>query len=131
MNLMNDKVVIVTGGTRGQGECEVRLLVEAGAKVVFGGRDVDKGRAIESDLGGRAFFQQMDVSIEADWISTVAFAEKKFGKVTSLINNAGVTITGLVTGINADEVLNGIRINQLGQLLGMKHIVPALRRNGG
>lgn len=44
---MSGKVVIVTGATGGQGEAEVRLLVERGAKVVFGGRNEERGRAIE------------------------------------------------------------------------------------
>ncbi|MCB4802201.1 3alpha(or 20beta)-hydroxysteroid dehydrogenase [Methylobacterium brachiatum] len=131
MNDMQGEVVIVTGGTRGQGEAEVRLLVEAGAKVVFGGRDEADGRRIAEELGERACFQRQDVAREADWVAIVARAEETFGKVTGLVNNAGVTITGLVTDLDAEAVMDGIRINQLGQLLGIKHVVPALRRNGG
>lgn len=56
---------------------------------------------------------------------------KLYGKVTGPVNNAGVTISGLVTDIDAEKVVEGIRINKLGQLLGMKYAVPALRRNGG
>ncbi|MCB4805904.1 3alpha(or 20beta)-hydroxysteroid dehydrogenase [Methylobacterium brachiatum] len=131
MNDMQGEVIIVTGGTRGQGEAEVRLLVEAGAKVVFGGRDEADGQRIAGELGGDARFLRQDVGVEADWVAIVTHAEETFGKVTGLVNNAGVTITGLVTDLDAETVMEGIRINQLGQLLGMKHVVPALRRNGG
>lgn len=51
--------------------------------------------------------------------------------MTGLVNNAGITITGKVTEIDAQTVMAGIRTNQLGQLLGMKHVVPAMRRAKG
>lgn len=131
MNEMQGEVIIVTGGTRGQGEAEVRLLVEAGAQVVFGGRDEADGQRIADELGPSVRFRRQDVGVEADWADLVAYTEAEFGKITGLINNAGVTITGAVTELDAEKVMTGLRINQLGPLLGMKHVVPALRRNGG
>ncbi len=131
MKEMQGEVIIVTGGTRGQGEAEVRLLSESGAKVVFGGRDVTDGQRIADELGKDVRFVRQDVGIEADWVNIVAYAEAEFGKVTGLVNNAGITITGPITEIDAEEVMAKWRTNQLGQLLGMKHVVPALRRNGG
>jgi 3alpha(or 20beta)-hydroxysteroid dehydrogenase len=131
MNEMQGEVIIVTGGTRGQGEAEVRLLVEAGANVVFGGRDEVDGKRIAHELGQQVRFRRQDVGVEADWVDLVAFTENEFGKITGLVNNAGVTISGSITEVDAETVMAGLRINQLGQLLGMKHVVPALRRNGG
>lgn len=131
MNEMQGEVIIVTGGTRGQGEAEVRQLVEAGAQVVFGGRDEADGQRIAAELGQSVRFRRQDVGVEADWVDLVAYTEAAFGKVTGLINNAGVTITGAVTELDAEQVMAGLRINQLGPLLGLKHVVPALRRNGG
>jgi len=128
---MNGKVVIVTGATGGQGEAEVRLLVASGANVVFGGRTVEAGQRIASELGRAAIFQQHDVGNEAEWVAIVNLALERFGRIDGLVNNAGVTISGLVTDIDAETVMVGIRTNQLGQLLGMKHVVPAMRRNGG
>ncbi|TGD77607.1 SDR family NAD(P)-dependent oxidoreductase [Hymenobacter wooponensis] len=131
MNEMQGDVIIITGGTRGQGEAEVRLLVAAGAQVVFTGRDEADGQRLADELGQQVRFRRQDVGVEADWAELVAYTEAEFGKITGLVNNAGVTITGLVTEVDAETVMAGLRINQLGQLLGMKHVVPALRRNGG
>ncbi len=131
MHEMQGEVIIVTGGTRGQGEAEVRLLVKAGAQVVFGGRDEVDGQRIADELGPQVRFRRQDVGVEADWIDLVAYTETEFGKITGLVNNAGVTITGSLAEVDAETVMAGLRINQLGQLLGMKHVVPALRRNGG
>lgn len=128
---MDGKVVIVTGATGGQGEAEVRLLVALGANVVFGGRQVEAGQQIASELGGAAVFQQHDVGNEAEWVAIVNLALERFGRIDGLVNNAGVTISGLVIDIDAETVMAGIRTNQLGQLLGIKHVVPAMRRNGG
>lgn len=131
MKEMQGEVIIVTGGTRGQGEAEVRLLAEAGAKVVFGGRDVTDGEAIANELGENVRFVRQDVGIEADWANIITYAEAEFGKVTGLVNNAGAVITAAITEIDAEKVMAGWRTNQLGQLLGMKYVIPALRRNGG
>lgn len=131
MEDLSGKVVIVTGGTSGQGETEVRLLVASGAKVVFGGRNIQAGMRIADELEDNAVFQQHDVGNESEWQAIVDLAIKRFGRVDGLVNNAGVTITGFVTEIDAETVMAGIRTNQLGQLLGMKYVVPAMRRNGG
>lgn len=48
---MSDKVIIISGGTRGQGECEVRLLIKLGANIVYSGRDTEAGSRIEKELG--------------------------------------------------------------------------------
>jgi 3alpha(or 20beta)-hydroxysteroid dehydrogenase len=131
MKEMQGQVIIVTGGTRGQGEAEVRLLVEEGAQVVFGGREEADGQRIADELGPQVRFRRQDVGVEADWVELVAYTETEFGKITGLVNNAGVTISGALTELDAEQVMAGLRTNQLGQLLGMKHVVPALRRQGG
>lgn len=128
---MNGKVVIVTGATGGQGEAGVRLLVASGARVVFGGRNAQAGLKIAQELGNAAIFQKHDVGNEAEWEAIVNLALERFGRIDGLVNNAGITISGLVTDIDAETVMAGIRTNQLGPLLGMKHVVPAMRRTGG
>jgi hypothetical protein len=64
---MNDKVVIVSGATGGQGKAEVRLLVECGAQVVSAGAT----RRMVAQSRGRAIFQRHDVGSEAEWAAIV------------------------------------------------------------
>lgn len=112
------------------GAAIVRGLVKEGAKVVFGGRSVEKGRAIEAELGGDAVFMPFDVTSEADWQAIVAMAEDRFGRLTSLVNNAGVAVTGLLQDMTVEMLDTCYRTNQLGPLLGIKHAVGPMRRNG-
>jgi 3alpha(or 20beta)-hydroxysteroid dehydrogenase len=125
------KVVIVSGGTSGIGEAEVRLLVAAGAKVVFGGIDVELGHVLCDALGDAAVFQPLDVGVERDWRAIVGLAETHFGRVDGLVNNAGVSKVATLDEIDAEDAMDMIRTNQLGQALGMKSVVPAMRRAGG
>lgn len=128
---LEGKVAIVTGGTRGMGEAEVRALVAQGACVVFGGRDVTAGHKIATELGANACYVRQDVSKEEDWRHIVEVAEQRFGSVTSLVNNAGMQVNSPITEMEQDDLDRLYQVNQLGPLLGMKHVVPAMRRVGG
>lgn len=93
MGLLQDKVAVVTGGTSGIGEATVRLMIEEGAKVIFAGRNRDKGAGIVSDMGANAdklFYVFCDVSSE----ESVRRMNEEIRKITDhidvLFNNAGV-----------------------------------------
>ena len=86
-----DKVVIVTGGSRGIGEGCVRVFVEAGAKVVFCSRADEEGRRLEGEFPGRAVFFRADVSKTDEVNGLIDEAVKRFGRLDCLINNAGWT----------------------------------------
>jgi 2,5-dichloro-2,5-cyclohexadiene-1,4-diol dehydrogenase 2 len=84
-----------------------------------------------SAKGGDAVFVRLDVSKEEDWIHAVDSAVSRFGKLTTLINNAGIYWP---QGVEAETLENWnkmITINQTGVWLGIKAAVPALRKAGG
>ena len=89
------KVAIVTGAARGIGASEARMLVARGAKVVLTdllddlGRDL--ARELSQDFGsGRAVYVHLDATRAVDWTNAVETAEREFGRLDILINNAGV-----------------------------------------
>jgi 3alpha(or 20beta)-hydroxysteroid dehydrogenase len=125
------KVVIVTGGTRGMGEAEVRGIVSEGGSVCFGGRDEAAGRAIEADLDGHALYVRQDVANEAYWQHIVSATLERFGTITGLVNNAGLVIREQITDLTTDNIHRMIGVNQLGALLGIKHVSEPMRQNGG
>lgn len=131
MGRMEGKVVIVTGGTRGMGEAEVRGLVAEGANLVFGGRDEQAGGRIAGELGDKAVYIPMDVSVESDWERVVATALERFGAVHGLVNNAGVQAASPIARIRQEDIDRLYRINQLGPILGIKHVIAPMRAAGG
>ena len=76
MARFDNKVVLVSGGARGQGAAEARLLVAQGAKVVIGDVLDNQGQALAAELGPAASFVRHDVTSEADWARAVEAAEK-------------------------------------------------------
>lgn len=129
---LSDKVVIVTGGARGLGEAFSRSIVAAGGRVVIADLLDEDGRATATALGDAAAFLHTDVTDVDDWQRLVAFAEKTFGHVDGLVNNAGVTASGQPV---AEESLKTFRriieINLVSVFMGMQAVIPALRRRGG
>ncbi|CAD5254193.1 MULTISPECIES: SDR family oxidoreductase [Halomonadaceae] len=91
------KVVIVTGGSRGIGAATAKLLGAKGYAVCvnyLANRELaDDAADCIIRAGGRAFACQADVSSEADVIGLFDAAEERFGKVTHLVNNAGILFT--------------------------------------
>ena len=87
MNL-NNYVAVVTGGTSGIGEATVRLFIERGAKVVIVGRSEERGKALEEELGERAWFYKADVSDSSQVQALFQAVGEKYGVVDVLFNNA-------------------------------------------
>jgi len=131
MNRLDGKVVLITGGSRGQGEAEARMFVAEGAKVVIADVLDDAGKALAAELGDAAMYQHLDVTQEADWAAAVAATQKHFGKLDALINNAGVLRFGSIEELTLEKYRLVIEVNQVGCWLGMKAVLPALKAAGG
>lgn len=130
MNRLKNKIILISGGARGQGAAEARLFVAEGARVVLGDVLEDEGRALAAELGDAAVFVRQDVTSEADWAHAVQAAEK-LGDLHGLVNNAGIYQPRTLMETDADLFERHMRINQLGCFLGMKAVVPAMERSGG
>lgn len=90
---LKGKTAIVTGGAMGIGLGIAYRLAEAGANVVIADVNEEVGaQAVQevTDRDWNAAFIKTDVSVEADVLSAVAFAEKTYGGIDILVNNAGI-----------------------------------------
>ena len=126
------KVALITGAARGQGEAEARLFVAEGARVVLGDVRHELGEEVAASLGGAARYVPLDVAREDQWQRAVALAEKEFGRLDILINNAGIVGEFCPTELcPLESYQRTIAVNQIGPFLGMKTAIPALRRAGG
>ncbi|MFK5688482.1 glucose 1-dehydrogenase [Ornithinimicrobium sp. LYQ92] len=133
MNRFDNQTVLVTGGTGGQGSSHVRAFHAEGANVVIGGTNAERGTALADKLGSRAHFARLDVTDESSWSAAVSAAERTFGALNVLVNNAGVQNPPAPIESTDEATWSRILdINLTGTFLGIKVAAPALRRaNGG
>ena len=131
MGRLDGKVALITGAARGQGEATGRLFAAEGAKVVLGDVLDDEGKAVAASLGDAAIYLHHDVSQEDSWGSFVAAASDKFGRIDVLLNNAGIIHVAAVAEITLENYMKVVNVNQVGCLLGMKSVIPAMVQAGG
>jgi len=129
MARLDGKVILISGGARGQGAAEARLCVAEGARVVIGDLLEADGKKLAAELGGAAVFLRQDVTQEADWDAAVRAAET-MGGLHGLVNNAGIYQPATLMKTDAALFERHMRVNQLGCFLGMKAVVPAMDRAG-
>ncbi|MBI1389198.1 MAG: 3-oxoacyl-[acyl-carrier-protein] reductase [bacterium] len=111
---LNERVAIVTGGSRGIGRSVVELLASSGATVVFLGRDEDALRDVEHEFnahGWKTRGMQADVSKPEDAQRVVDGTVEEFGRIDILVNNAGVTRDGLFVRMKDEDWDAVLRIN--------------------
>ncbi len=134
MGRVQDKVTIITGAARGQGESHARLFAAEGARILMTDVLDEAGEAVAADLraqGHDVEYRHMNVAEESDWVEIVAFAKQKWGRIDILLNNAG--IVGTMASVADEEVSAWQRmtaINQQGVFLGIKHVAPVMEAGG-
>jgi NAD(P)-dependent dehydrogenase (short-subunit alcohol dehydrogenase family) len=126
---LNNEVALITGASGAIGSATARRFVRDGAQVVV--TDVrDEGlSALADELGGLAL--EHDVTSDESWGAVVAAAQQRFGKLTVLVNNAGVGDPAGLENVDLEVWEQHIAVNQTGVLLGMRHAAPAIRAAGG
>jgi len=130
MSILSGKTILITGGARGQGAAEARLLVSEGAKVVITDIRVAEGEALAAELGAAARFMRHDVSDDEDWERVIVAAEE-FGGLSGLVNNAGLLDSASLLDTTIANWERHVAVNQTSCFLGMQAAVPAMERAGG
>lgn len=127
---LEGKVGLISGGARGIGATYARRFVEEGASVVITDLLETEGEAVATELGDAARFVKADVTSEAHWSAAVAEATSKFGGVDVLVNNAGIVRVSPIAATSLSDYMDVINVNQVGVLLGMKAVIPAMSAAG-
>lgn len=132
---LNDKVAIITGGSKGIGLGCARVFARHGCRVVLAARGGDEGKAAELELtkaGHTALFISCDVASEPDMKSLIEATIQRFGHLDCLVNNAGwhpPAMTIDQTRVEDFETL--LRLNLTSTFMGCKFAVPHLRKTRG
>src|SRR5919204_7002097 len=134
MGRLDGKVALISGAARGQGATEAQVFSREGAKVVLGDVLDDAGRQVEAAIraaGGEATYVHLNVTSEADWRAAVDTAERGYGHLHVLVNNAGILIRKSIEETTEDDWDRIMAVNVKGVFLGTKYAIPAMRRAGG
>ena len=134
MTRLDNKVVLVTGGTAGLGRATTVALAAAGAQVVFTGRNEagaqDTLTRLQAD-GHSALFLPQDVTQEGDWQRVVAAVVEQYGALHGLVNNAGVSRLKPMEQLAVADVRFLLDVNVEGMFLGIKHTLRPIAAAGG
>lgn len=130
---MAGKVALISGGASGLGEAQAILYAREGAAVMIGDLQDAKGADVVARIqaeGGHAAFTRLDVTDLGSWHAAVALAVSTFGKLTTLVNNAGIFHPGGIVTETPQGWDRMVAINQTGVFFGMKAATPELLKAG-
>jgi NAD(P)-dependent dehydrogenase (short-subunit alcohol dehydrogenase family) len=126
--------VLVTGGTRGIGNAIARRFAREGWSVLI------SGRTLESVRNATAAFQREGLAVEGksgdsrkedDVRGLVEFAAERFGRLDTLVNNAGIGIFENVIDMDPKDFRAVVETNLFGPFYAIRYAAPIMRKNGG
>jgi NAD(P)-dependent dehydrogenase (short-subunit alcohol dehydrogenase family) len=131
---LDERVAIVTGGSKGLGFAMAAGLATAGAKLVLVSRNADEAAsaatAITEQYGSRAIGLSVDVTSESDCEKMTRECMAAFGRIDILINNAGINIRGPIDQLSLADFQQVMNINVTGAWLAARAVVPQMKQAG-
>ncbi len=132
-NDLSGTVVAITGASSGIGEATALTCARAGAAVALAARREDRINALAAQInedGGRALAHRTDVTDERQARAFIEHTYEKFGRLDSLVNNAGVMLLGPVLGADTEEWRRMISLNLNGLLYCTHAALPVMAEQG-
>ncbi|MFJ4466391.1 SDR family oxidoreductase [Streptomyces sp. NPDC089424] len=126
MGLLDDKVVLVNGGSQGVGAAVARAAVREGAVVAVTGRRAEPGEALVAQLkaaGGEAVFVRADLADAGQAGDSVRRTVAAYGRIDCLVNSAGLTSRGTLLDTTPELFDEHIAINLRGPFFAMQAAV--------
>ena len=130
---MQNKRILISGGTSGIGLAAAKLFVDAGAKVALLGRDAARGEQACKGLkaGEQAIFVQGDVSSLQDCQQAVKKVTSEWDGLDVLVNSAGIYVEGAIEDMTEEQIAQVLDINVKGTYYLTQAAVPYLKESRG
>ena len=126
---LDNYTALITGGASGIGEATVRLFAERGAQVIIADLDEARGKALETELAGKAEFYKVDVSSAAEVEAMFAMVGQKYGVLDVLYNNAAYSLSKTLWDTTEEDWDKVMRVNLKGYFLCAKYALPLLKKS--
>jgi NAD(P)-dependent dehydrogenase (short-subunit alcohol dehydrogenase family) len=127
------KIAVVTGGTQGLGEATARLFAERGAAgLVICGRNAERGKAVARDItqtGCPTYFVKADLAKIAEVRKVIAEADKRFGRLDSLVNAAAISDRGNILDTSPELFDRMFAINTRAPFFLIQDALKLMRRD--
>ena len=134
MGLLEDKVVLITGGTSGIGRTSAILFAKEGAKVAITGRRVSEGEAVVSEItaaGGTAFFVTADLTQTETIADVISRVVSHYGRLDCAFNNAGISGGGPLETLNEAAWDNVVDTNLKSAFFCLQAEAAQMKKQGG
>jgi len=134
MDMVKDKVAIVTGGSRGIGRAIAQKLYNEGARVIIGDimdANLDGGESVENSGPSSLAYMRLDVSDGNNINEIIQQVVKGYGSLDILVNNAGIMFERLMEDTSEEDWDRMMDINVKGVFLCSKYAVGPMRESGG
>jgi len=125
-----ERVVLITGATRGLGRATAGRFLERGARVAVNARTRDRAEGLANELGSKAYAAPGDISDRQTVQTLVADIVQQFGRLDVLVNNAAIASATRFEQLTEDEWRATINTNLTGAFFCMQAVVPAMNRQG-
>jgi short-subunit dehydrogenase len=131
---LRDMIVVITGASAGIGKALAEMLAARGAKLVLAARRADRLDALNAALGGHHLTVVTDVAQRADCENLIARSIERFGRIDTLVCNAGYGYYRLVEDTSPDDVRRIFATNVFGTTdciaAAMPHLLKQDLRDG-
>lgn len=134
MTRLADKFALVTGGASGLGRAQSLTMAREGAAVAVTDLNSAGAEAVAAEIraqGGRAIALAHDVADEASWQEVMGQTLNQFGRLSILVNNAGIAASVDAEEGSLADWRHLMSINLDGVFLGVKHGIRAMKQSGG
>jgi NAD(P)-dependent dehydrogenase (short-subunit alcohol dehydrogenase family) len=128
---LQDKVIVVTGGTDGLGAALARSLVAEGARVAVCGRDRDRLTDAEDRLGDDGLVVRADVTVPAELEQLVDRTIERWGRIDGLVNNAGRASGGRFEDVDDQQWDADLELKVMAAVRLIRLCLPHLRAGAG
>lgn len=125
---LSDRVVVVTGASRGIGLAIARRAVAAGARVALIARDVGRVEPVAAELAGDSRAYGCHVEDASQVQDTVGAIQTDFGALHGLVNNAGITRDGLLARMSSEAWEEVLRVNLTGTFNWTRAVAKVMMR---